>query len=183
MRPLFGFTSTLLTEHGKINKLFYEDFFVRVESAVAWKCFLQVTRTLLSKSWPSHFKTYYRPSSTLWLVWTCVKVKVKQTLYSPWQAFPGFQEVEQEVWLPISWQSAHEGGKDVSHRHRATLHSPPRAGNIPVTHFCQEAIVRPKRLCQLKFSTTPPGIEPATFRLVAVPQPTVPPRVPVLTFV
>jgi hypothetical protein len=66
------------------------------------------------------------------------KVKVKQSHYRPGQALTvpggwGFQ---------ISRQSAHEGGKVVSHTHRPPL--PP--GNISGTHF-PRAIVQPKRLC------------------------------------
>jgi hypothetical protein len=53
----------------------------------------------------------------------------KQSNYKPWQAlrFP-------EVWgSQILRQSAHEGGKVVSPKHRPPL-SP---GNIPGTHFCK----------------------------------------------
>ena len=150
MRPLFGFTSALLTELGKINiHFFYKDFTVRVDSAVAWKYLLQIT--VLPKSWHSHFKTYYRSSSILWFVWTCVKVKVKQSLQSPGQAL----RVTGGWGSQISWQSAHESRKIVSSTHRSAL--PPR----------KYSIVQPEGLCQRKMPMTPSGIELATFRLVA----------------
>jgi hypothetical protein len=69
-----------------------------------------------------------------------VKVKVKQSIYRPWQALR----------VPGGWgsqilrQSAHEGGKVVS----PTRRSPLSPGNIPGSHFCwgwvdPRTIVRP----------------------------------------
>ena len=69
----------------------------------------------------------------------------------------------------ISRQSAHEGGKVVSHTHRPLL--PIR--KYSWYSFLLEAestprdIVRPEELCQWKIPRTPSRIEPATFRLVA----------------
>jgi hypothetical protein len=57
-----------------------------------------------------------------------VKVKVKQLLYMPGQPL----RVPEGRGSQISGQSAHEGGKVVSRKHRPPL--PP--GNIPVTHVC-----------------------------------------------
>jgi hypothetical protein len=64
----------------------------------------------------------------------------------------------------FSRQSAHEGGKIFSPKHRPPL--PP--GNIPGNHFCQR-LSRPQghRLCQWKIAMTPLRIEPATLRLIA----------------
>jgi hypothetical protein len=68
----------------------------------------------------------------------------------------------------ISRQSAHEGGKVVSHTHRPPL----LPGNI-LWFSCvlrgsvdPRTIVRPEGLCQRKIPMTPSWIEPATFRIV-----------------
>jgi hypothetical protein len=67
----------------------------------------------------------------------------------------------------ISKQSAHEGGKFVSPKHRPPL--PP--GNIPGAHFCwrlsrPQGHMRPEGLCQWNIPVTASAIEPATFWLV-----------------
>jgi hypothetical protein len=89
---------------------------------------------------------------------------VKQPHYRPGQTLrvPGWGS-------QISRQSAHEGGKVVSHTHRPPL--PPRKYSwysfLLRGWVDPRAIVRPKGLCQWKIPMTPPGIEPATFQLVA----------------
>jgi hypothetical protein len=77
-----------------------------------------------------------------------LKVKVKQPHYRPGQALkvPGGRGSQ------ISRQSAHEGGKVVSHTHRPRLLISARGWVDP------RAIVRP--------TVTPSGIEPATCRFV-----------------
>jgi hypothetical protein len=94
-----------------------------------------------------------------------IKVKVKQSHYSPWQALrvPG-------GWgSKISRQSAHEGCKVVRLTRRPSL--PPE--NIPGTHFCL-TLSRPQgysaavRIMSMKKNPiTPSGIDPATFWFVA----------------
>ena len=134
----------------KINTPFFgKDVPVRVDSAATWKYLLQIT--VLPKSWHSHFKTYYRSSSILWLIWTCAKVNLKQSLQSPEQAL----RVTGGWGSQISWQSAHESGKIFSSTHRSAL--PPG----------KYSIVQPEGLCQRKMLMTLSGIELATFRLVA----------------
>ena len=97
--------------------------------------------------------------------YTKVKVKVDQSLYWPAQALrvPG-------GWgSHISIQSAHEGGKVVSHTHRPPL--TPRKYSwysfLLEAESTPRATVRPEGLCHWKILVTPPGIEPATFRFVA----------------
>jgi hypothetical protein len=67
-------------------------------------------------------------------------------------------------------QSAHEGGKVVSPKHRPPLAPQERfLVLISVRGWVDpRATVRPKRLCQWKIPVTPLGIEPATFRFVAL---------------
>jgi hypothetical protein len=90
--------------------------------------------------------------------------KVKQPHYRPGQA----QRVPGGWGSQISRQSAHEGCKVVSPAHR-----PPSNYKYSWYSFLLEAwvdpkaIVRPEGLCQWKIPVTPPGIERATFRLVA----------------
>jgi len=68
----------------------------------------------------------------------------------------------------ISKQSAHEGGNVVSPTHRPSLPHETLLVLISVRIWDNSrAIVRPEVLCQWKIPTTPSGIEPATFRLVA----------------
>jgi hypothetical protein len=70
--------------------------------------------------------------------------------------------VLQELEAPrISRQSAHEGVKVVSVNHRLLF--PPR--RLPWYSFLLEA--ESEGISQSKLPTTPSGIEPATFRLVA----------------
>ena len=93
-----------------------------------------------------------------------VKVRVKQSHYRPGQALrvPG-------VWsFQISRQSAHEGGKVVSPKHRPPL--PPKIFLVFIflTGWVDpRVIVRPEGLCQWKNSFKPSGIEPAAFWLLA----------------
>jgi hypothetical protein len=89
-----------------------------------------------------------------------VKVKVKKSHYRPGYALrvPGGWGSQ------ISIQSAQEGGKVVSPRHRPPL--PPE--NIAVRDWVSpRTIVQPEGLCQWKNPVTPSGIETATLRLVA----------------
>ena len=93
-----------------------------------------------------------------------VAVKVKQSYYGSGQALrlPGGWGSQ------ISRQSAHEGGKVVSHTHRPPLPPGNICGTLSVRGWVNpRAIVRLERLCQWKIPVTPSGIEPATFWLVA----------------
>ena len=82
---------------------------------------------------------------------SCALVEVKKSHYRPGQALmvPGGSDSQ------ISRQSANEGGKVVSPRHRPPF--PP--GNIPGTHFCYRRSrpqdqVRLEGLCQWKIPMT-----------------------------
>ena len=85
--------------------------------------------------------------------------KVKQSHYRPGQALrvPGGRGSQ------ISRQSAHEGGKVISPRHRPLLPSQ----EIFLVLITVRVWVNPKGLCQWKILITPSGIELAAFKLVA----------------
>jgi hypothetical protein len=91
--------------------------------------------------------------------------KVKQSHYRPWQALrvPGGWDSQ------ISRQSAHEGNKVVTSKHRPRL--PPQKINLVLISVRDRVdpttIVRPEGLCQWKIPITPSGIEPTTFQFVA----------------
>jgi hypothetical protein len=104
---------------------------------------------------------------TYWSAWILVisKIKINQSHYRPGQthSVPGSWKSQ------ISRQSALEGGKVVSPTHRPPL-SPKELFLvlISITGWVNhKAIVWPEGLCQRKIPVTPPGIEPAIFRLVA----------------
>ena len=93
------------------------------------------------------------------------KVNINQSHYRPGQALrvPGGWDSQ------ISRQSAHEGGKVVSLKHRPPL--TPRKYSwysfLLRVWVNPRAIVLSEGLCQWKIPVTPSGIEPATFRFVA----------------
>ena len=93
-----------------------------------------------------------------------LKIKGKRSHYRPGQIL----RVQGGWGSQISRQSAPEGGKIISPKHRPPL--PP--GNIPSTHFCWR-LSQPQghsaagRIMSMKNPVTPSGTEPATFRLVA----------------
>jgi hypothetical protein len=91
------------------------------------------------------------------------KVKVKQCHYRPWQTL-GFQG----GWgFQISKQSAHEGGKFVSPKHRPPLPQEIFLVLISVRGWVYpRAIVRPEGFFQWKISMAASGIDTATFRFV-----------------
>ena len=97
----------------------------------------------------------------MWLL----ELKVKRSHYRPGQVLrvPGGWGSQ------ISRQSAHEGGKVVSHTQRLTL--PARKYSWYSFLLGAESTsgdkMRPEGLCQWKIPMTPSGIEPSTFRLVA----------------
>jgi hypothetical protein len=102
--------------------------------------------------------------------------KVKQSLYSPWQAVrvPG-------VWgSQILRQSAHEGGKVVSPMHRSPL--PP--WNIPGTQFCQR-LSQPQsnsaagRAMSMKNSNDTIGNQSRDLLVCSSASTTAPPRAPI----
>jgi len=97
--------------------------------------------------------------------WWGVKVKIKQSYYSPGHALrvPGGWDFQ------ISRQLADEGGKVVSPTHRPPLLPPQEIFLILIfLGDCvnTRSIVRPEGLCHWKIPVTSAGIEPATFRLV-----------------
>jgi hypothetical protein len=86
--------------------------------------------------------------------------KVQQSHYRPVQALrvPGGWGSQ------ISRQSAHEGGKVISHTHRPPL--PPRKySSYSFLLEAESTPVRPNGLCQWKIPMTPSGIQPAPFHI------------------
>ena len=121
--------------------------------------------------------------STAWFVWRFrgfARLSFRQQKHSDeyeWQWMPETHVKGEAVPLQACIgpevsrklrQSADEGGKFVSRKHRPPL--PP--GSIPGTHFCwklsrSQDHIAAGRICQWKTPMTPLGIEPATFRIVA----------------
>ena len=96
-------------------------------------------------------------------------LKVKQSLYSPWQA----QRVPGGWGSQVPRQSAHEGGKVVSPTHRPSLH--PR--KYSWYSFLLEAESTPGAIMSLKYSNGTNGNRTRDLPTCsAVPQPTAPPR-------
>ena len=89
-----------------------------------------------------------------------IKVNVNQSLYRPEQAM----RVPGDWGSQVSRQLAHEGGKVVS---PTPADFTPRKYSWYSFLLDPRATVRPEGFCQLKTPVTLPGIEPATFRLVA----------------
>jgi hypothetical protein len=116
---------------------------------------------ILNKIHYGHVRTQYIFSYNSKLISNrlyCGLLCVKQSHYRPGQA----------LWVSGSWgsqifrQSAHEGSKVVSPKHRPPLPAISFRGWVD-----PRAIVRQEALRQWKIPMTPSGIEPLTFRLVA----------------
>ena len=121
--------------------------------------------TPLAAIFPQGFRNDVLPAGLYSSSWQLpVKVKVKLSRYRP----------REDLGVPGGWgsrisgQSAHEGGKVVTPKHRPSL---PQEGFLVLISVrgwvSPGATMRPEGLSHWNISVTPSGIEPATFRLVA----------------